>query len=189
RRQPSRRRHHLRARNGWQPGVRVYLLIMFVAAAATFIATPLARRLAHRVGALTAVRARDVHAVPTPRLGGVAMLIGSATALLLGAQVPFLADVFSHTQPWAILGGATLVALLGVADDVWELDWLTKLAGQMLAAGIIAWQGVQLITFPVAGLTIGSSRLSLVATVLVVVVAINAVNFVDGLDGLAAVMV
>ena len=54
---------------------------------------------------------------------------------------------------------------------------------------LIAWQGVQLITFPVAGLTIGSARLSLVATVLVVVVAVNAVNFVDGLDGLAAGMV
>ena len=63
---------------------------------------------------------------------------------------------------------------------------MTKLAGQVLAAGVMAWQGVQLITFPVGGLTIGSSRLSLVSTVLVVVVVMNAVNFVDGLDGLAA---
>jgi UDP-GlcNAc:undecaprenyl-phosphate GlcNAc-1-phosphate transferase len=66
---------------------------------------------------------------------------------------------------------------------------MTKLVGQVLAAGFMAWQGVQLITFPVFGLTIGSSRLSLVATILVVVVAINAVNFVDGLDGLAAGMI
>ncbi len=80
------------------------------------------------------------------------------------------------------------MTLLGVADDIWDLDWLTKLVGQVLAAGLMAWWGgVQLYALPIGGsLTIPSSRLSLFATVLVVVVAINAVNFVDGLDGLAA---
>lgn len=169
--------------------MRVYLLVMLVAAVVTFIATPVAIRLARVTNALTPVRARDVHTVPTPRLGGLAMLAGFAVALLLASRVPFLEGIFATAQPWAILGGAALVCLLGVADDIWDLDWMTKLAGQVLAAGLIAWQGVQLITFPVFGLTIGSARLSLVATVLVVVVAINAVNFVDGLDGLAAGMI
>ncbi len=169
--------------------MRVYLLVMLVAAVVTFIATPVALRLARATNALTPVRARDVHTTPTPRLGGVAMLAGFAMALLVASRVPFLEGVFTTAQPWAILAGAALVSLLGVADDIWDLDWMTKLAGQILAAGLIAWQGVQLITFPIFGLTIGSSRLSLVATVLVVVVAINAVNFVDGLDGLAAGMV
>ncbi|MEE6280648.1 MraY family glycosyltransferase [Georgenia sunbinii] len=169
--------------------MRVYLLVMLVAATVTFVATPLALFLARVSNALTPVRSRDVHTVPTPRLGGVAMLAGFAVALLVASRVPFLDGVFSSAQPWAILGGAALVCLLGVADDIWDLDWMTKLAGQILAAVLIAWQGVQLITFPVFGLTIGSARLSLVATVLVVVVAINAVNFVDGLDGLAAGMI
>ena len=169
--------------------MRVYLLVMLVAAAVTFIATPLALRLARLTNALTPVRSRDVHTVPTPRLGGLALLAGFGVALLVASRVPFLDGVFTTMQPWAILGGATLVCLLGVADDIWDIDWMTKLAGQVLAAGLIAWQGVQLITFPVFGLTIGSARLSLVATVLVVVVAINAVNFVDGLDGLAAGMI
>ncbi len=169
--------------------MRVYLLVMLVAAVVTFIATPVALLLARLTNALTPVRARDVHTTPTPRLGGLAMLAGFAVALLLASRVPFLEGVFAGAQPWAILGGAALVCLLGVADDIWDLDWMTKLAGQVLAAGLIAWQGVQLITFPVFGLTIGSARLSLVATVLVVVVAINAVNFVDGLDGLAAGMI
>ncbi|MCK6212653.1 undecaprenyl/decaprenyl-phosphate alpha-N-acetylglucosaminyl 1-phosphate transferase [Georgenia sp. EYE_87] len=170
--------------------MRVYLLVLLTAAAVTFLATPLVRRVALATRALTPVRARDVHTVPTPRLGGVAMLVGLAAALLVGSQVPFLHEVFFETSTmWAILGGATLVCLLGVADDVWDLDWMTKLVGQVLAAGLMAWQGVQLITFPIFGLTIGSSRLSLFATILVVVVAINAVNFVDGLDGLAAGMI
>ncbi|WP_448073046.1 MraY family glycosyltransferase [Georgenia yuyongxinii] len=170
--------------------MRVYLLVMLTAAAVTFLLTPVVRRLAQVTRALTPVRARDVHTVPVPRLGGVAMLAGLAVAMLVASRVPFLGAVFYDTSTaWAILGGATMVCLLGVADDVWDLDWMTKLVGQVLAAGLMAWQGVQLITFPVFGLTIGSSRLSLFATILVVVVAINAVNFVDGLDGLAAGMI
>ena len=81
------------------------------------------------------------------------------------------------------------MCLLGVADDIWDLDWMAKLAGQVLAALVMAWGGVQLVTVPIAGVTIGSPYVSLVATVVVVVIAINAVNFVDGLDGLAAGMV
>lgn len=170
--------------------MRVYLLVMLVAAAVTFLLTPFARWLAIRTGAVTAVRARDVHTIPTPRLGGVAMLLGLAAALVFASQMPFLEGVFEASDTaWVILGAGAMVCLLGVADDIWDLDWMTKLVGQVLAAGFMAWQGVQLITIPIGGLTIGSSRLSLIATVLVVVVAMNAVNFVDGLDGLAAGMI
>ncbi len=120
-------------------------------------------------------------------MGGVAMLAGMAVALLVGSRVPFLAAVLGGRTAWAVLGAAAVVTLLGVADDIWELDWLTKLIGQILAAGLMAWWGqVQFFALPIAGTTITSSRLSLAVTVLVVVVAINAVNFVDGLDGLAA---
>lgn len=170
--------------------MRVYLLVMLVAAAVTYLTTPLARWLALRSGAITAVRDRDVHEVPIPRMGGVAMLLGMAAALVLASQMPFLAGEFTGAlTAWAILGGAALVCLLGAADDIWELDWVTKLVGQVLAAGLMAGVGhVQLLALPLGegGGLIGSGWLSLAATVLVIVVAINAVNFVDGLDGLAA---
>lgn len=166
--------------------MRLYLLLMALAAAATYLTTPAVRALAVKIGAVTPVRERDVHRRPTPRMGGVAMLVGMAAALVIASQMPFLDEVFSESTPWAILGSAAAVTLLGVVDDLWDLDWFTKLLGQVLAAGLMAWQGVQLVTFPIFGLTIGSSRLSLVATVLVVVTVINAVNWVDGLDGLAA---
>ncbi len=165
--------------------MRVYLLILLVAAAVTFVAVPIVRHVALVSNALTPVRARDVHTTPTPRLGGVAMFAGFATAVVVASRVPYLSGVIDSSA-WAVVLGAGLVCLLGVVDDLWDLDWMTKLAGQVLAAGVMAWQGVQLITFPVGGLTIGSSRLSLVSTVLVIVVVMNAVNFVDGLDGLAA---
>ncbi|WP_136194348.1 MULTISPECIES: MraY family glycosyltransferase [Actinomyces] len=165
--------------------MKVYLLVLLVAAAVTYVAVPIVRHLALVSGALTPVRARDVHATPIPRLGGVAMFAGFATAMVVASQVPYLSRVIDSSA-WAVVLGAGLVCLLGVIDDLWELDWMTKLVGQVLAAGVMAWQGVQLITFPVGGLTIGSSRLSLVSTIIVVLAVINAVNFVDGLDGLAA---
>ncbi|EYR63555.1 UDP-N-acetylmuramyl pentapeptide phosphotransferase [Actinotalea ferrariae CF5-4] len=167
--------------------MRVYLLLMLVSAAVTYLLTPLARWVALRTGAITAVRDRDVHVIPTPRLGGVAMFLGMAVAMVLASRMPFLEGVFTDSAAWAILAGAGAVTLLGAADDVWDLDWFTKLVGQVLAAGLIAFGGIQLYAIPFADtLTIGSSYFSLGATVLTVVVAINAVNFVDGLDGLAA---
>ena len=78
------------------------------------------------------------------------------------------------------------MCILGVVDDVVELDWLTKLSGQILIAGSMAFNGVQLVSFPIFGVTIGSSRLSLMLTVFLIVGIMNAVNFIDGLDGLAA---
>ena len=170
--------------------MRAYLLLMLVAAAVTYLATPAARWLARRTNAISAVRARDVHVQPTPRLGGLAMLLGIVVAVLLASRMPFLAGVFQDLQVWGILGGAVIVCLLGWADDVWDLDWVTKLAGQVLAAGFMALMQVQLLTWPIPGsLAIPGDRVSLIVTVFVVVVAMNAVNFVDGLDGLAAGMV
>lgn len=170
--------------------MKVYALVLLIAAAVTYVTTPVARWAALRVGAITAVRSRDVHAVPTPRLGGVAMLAGLVVGVVVASRTPFLAGVFADShEAWGILGGATLVCLLGVADDIWDLDWVTKLIGQILGALLMAWQHVQLTSLPIGGLLVGSSQMYLLVTVLFVVVAINAVNFVDGLDGLAAGMI
>jgi UDP-GlcNAc:undecaprenyl-phosphate GlcNAc-1-phosphate transferase len=170
--------------------VKVYLTLMIVAAVMSYVATPLTRYLAFKVGAVTAVRARDVHSMPTARLGGVAIYVGIAAGVIIAANIPFLSPVFEASgAPWGLVAGAALVCALGVADDIWDLDWMAKLAGQVLAALIMAWGGVQLVSLPIAGITIGSSYLSLIVTVVIVVVAINAVNFVDGLDGLAAGMI
>lgn len=176
--------------------MRVYLLVTLVAATVAFLTTPVVRRLALRTGAITAVRARDVHTSPTPRLGGLAMLAGLAVAVVVASRLDFLSGVFVPTAsplglavPWAVLISAALVCLLGMADDIWDLDWMTKLVGQVLAAGFMAWNGVQLYSLPVGGITIASSRTWLFLTILLVVVAMNAVNFVDGLDGLAAGMI
>lgn len=167
--------------------MRAYLLLLLIAAAATYLLTPLARWCALRWGAITAVRSRDVHSIPTPRLGGLAMWAGIMVGLVMASQLPFFDGVFDNPRPIVgIAAAATIVCALGVADDIWDLDWMTKLVGQVLAAFVMASMGVQLYQLPIDGSIVGSDRIWLGLTVLTVVVAMNAVNFVDGLDGLAA---
>jgi UDP-GlcNAc:undecaprenyl-phosphate GlcNAc-1-phosphate transferase len=168
--------------------VRAYLLTLCVAAAITYLLTPVVRRIALAANVMTAVRDRDVHALPTPRLGGVAMYCGFVAALLVGSQLTLVRSVFvGSNDPRALLSGASVICLLGVLDDKWGLDAVTKLAGQVIAAGVMVLQGIQLFWLPLADgpFTLPQS-LGVLLTVLVVVVTINAVNFVDGLDGLAA---
>jgi UDP-GlcNAc:undecaprenyl-phosphate/decaprenyl-phosphate GlcNAc-1-phosphate transferase len=169
--------------------VRAYLLTMLVAAAVTYFTTPLVRRGAITFGAMAEVRDRDVHAIPIPRLGGVAMLVGILSAFAVASRLPFVRAVFDQTRdPVALLSGATLICLLGVVDDRWGLDAVTKLAGQVVAAGVMVIQGIQLVWLPIPRYTtlVLTPWQGVLLTIVVVVVVVNAVNFVDGLDGLAA---
>lgn len=166
--------------------MKAYLFITLIAFSVTYLATPLVRRVARRIGAITPVRDRDVHTVPIPRMGGTAMLLGFAASFVIASRTPFLSQIFSDGAPWGVLLGATAVWAIGVMDDLWSLDAVTKLAGQAVAAVLMSWKGVQLLSLPIGGVLIPSSGVLLVLTVLIVVLTINAVNFVDGLDGLAA---
>ena len=167
--------------------MRVYLFLALVAACATYLFTPIVRHLAIRLGAVGEVRKRDVHTIPTPRMGGLAMLCGFLTAMLFASRLDFLQGVFRQNhQAWIVMAGAILICLLGIADDVWDLDWMLKLAGQLLIAVFVAWGGLQIIALPIGSLVTASPTISIAITALLIVVSINAVNFVDGLDGLAA---
>jgi len=169
--------------------VKAYVFVLLLATLVTYLTTGAARRLARRIGAITPVRERDVHTVPIPRLGGVAMYLGIAVALLTASRIPFFDPIFQGHSVDVVLLSSGAVCLLGVFDDLWQLDAVTKLAGQCLAAGLMAWQGLQLVSFPIFGTLVPSQGVLILLTVVAIVVTINAVNFVDGLDGLAAGMV
>lgn len=167
--------------------MREYLLCLLAAAAVTYLLTPLARALAVRIGAMAQVRDRDVHDEPTPRLGGLAMLGGLLVGLLLASKLPMMRSVFeTENAPVALLSGAAIIVVLGIIDDKWGLDAPTKLAGQVLAAGVMAFQGIAVIWLPIGGTFVLDPTTSVLFTVIIVLVSINAINFVDGLDGLAA---
>jgi UDP-GlcNAc:undecaprenyl-phosphate/decaprenyl-phosphate GlcNAc-1-phosphate transferase len=175
--------------------VRYYLLAGFISAVVSFGGSWTLWKLGVKHRWYPQVRERDVHRTPTPRLGGIAMFLGIVVSLLAAwfvfpqiAGIDYFRLVFAEpNRVLAVLAGATIIVVLGVADDIWDLDWMTKLAGQIIAAGILAWQGVAIVSLPIGStLTVGSSYMSLIFTVLAVVLVMNAVNFIDGLDGLVA---
>jgi UDP-GlcNAc:undecaprenyl-phosphate GlcNAc-1-phosphate transferase len=171
--------------------VREYLTVFLVAGTVTYLLGVLAREVALRTGAVAQVRDRDVHAVPIPYFGGVAMLGGLVAAYLVAAQLPFL-SLASNEQVFrdagVVLIAGAMICLLGVLDDLIELDALTKLGGQVLAAGFLVVSDVYYYSFqiPGGGQFIPDPAQAQLLSVVVVVATINAVNFVDGLDGLAA---
>ncbi len=166
--------------------MREYFVIFVVAGAITYFATPFVRAVAVATNAFTPVRERDVHSTPTPRLGGVAIFLGFAAAGLVARELPYLKGVYSSGQISGVLMGAAIVCLVGAIDDIRELDWMTKLAGQILAAGVMAYKGVQLLSVPFFGTsTVLPTPVLVAVTVVAVLATVNAVNFIDGLDGLA----
>ena len=88
--------------------MREYALVFCIAAAVTFLLTPVVRVVALRWGAVAMPRDRDVHAIPTPRLGGVAMYGGVVSALLVAHLMPTLQRTYvrgSETTAVVVAGG------------------------------------------------------------------------------------
>jgi UDP-GlcNAc:undecaprenyl-phosphate/decaprenyl-phosphate GlcNAc-1-phosphate transferase len=178
--------------------IREYLLTGLTAAVVTFLLVGPVRVLALRLGAVAWPRGRDVHVTPTPRWGGLAMLGGVLAGVGMAYQLPALRLAFDNNayEMLGVFGAAVLLAGVGALDDRYELDALTKFAGQTTAAGILVIFGVQWTVFYVpwggGGTGVSGSLLILgqeqgvLLTVLVTVALVNAMNFVDGLDGLAA---
>lgn len=168
--------------------MREYLLVLLVAASVTYLLSGLARRVALRTGAVARVRDRDVHTIPIPYFGGVAMLGGVGLAFLLAEQLPFLGRhaTVSHDARVVALAGLVICAV-GVIDDLLELPAAAKFGGQCLAAGIIVVGGVRIYWIPLPNSIFAlDDSLSIALTLLFILICTNAVNFVDGLDGLAA---
>ena len=168
--------------------MREYLFILIIAAAVTYLLTPLVRSGAIAMHVQHAARNRDVHKQPTPLLGGVAMYGGLVAGLLVAEQLSYLQQAFpsSRTVNGLLLAGALLVCV-GIVDDRWGLGAISKLAGQIAAGGIVVWSGAYVPWIPWPGTYISlEPDLSYTVTILLIVATINAVNFIDGLDGLAA---
>jgi UDP-GlcNAc:undecaprenyl-phosphate/decaprenyl-phosphate GlcNAc-1-phosphate transferase len=167
-----------------------HLAIALTAAVVTAGVVPLVRRLAFRLGAVdTPSDPRKVHREPVPTLGGLAMFAGFLAALLVAWSLPGFDPLFGSTsEPLALLVGAAIIAVIGIADDLMGLAPTVKLAGQIIAAlGVVVF-GIQLVHFWIPGLEVIalSPDLGLPLTIFALVAMINALNLIDGLDGLAA---
>jgi UDP-GlcNAc:undecaprenyl-phosphate GlcNAc-1-phosphate transferase len=148
--------------------------LLLIGASALLLAigvTPLMRRLALQTGTVDKPAARKIHANPVPLLGGVAIYIAFILVLL------FFGDRDYINQVVGIFVGATLMSFMGIADDRWGLGSYVKLGGQLLAAGILVYSGVQVNLF--------GGWLDVAITMVWVVAITNALNLLDNMDGLS----
>ena len=170
------------------------LFAFIFAGAAVWTLVPATESLARRIGdrAIDYPNERSLHEFPTPKLGGLAVLV----AVLIGGSI-FL--------PWdqetrSILAGAIVITAVGVIDDLVDLPAGVKLLGQTAAAIIPVASGVTVdsFTLPFLGRIdpgsvelfnppgIGAIDLGQVLTVVGIVAVANVINLIDGVDGLAA---
>ena len=155
------------------------VLAALVAFAVAAVLTPLAARFARRIGAVDDVKERGLAREATPLLGGLAIFGGALVAGLL-----FLPD---NQRTEGILAGAALITIVGALDDVFDLHWLIKLAGQIAAAVVLVTSGVTVDAFTLPFVhRVELGDLGAPVTALGLVALMNVVNFSDGVDGLAA---
>lgn len=172
--------------------LRELALVVLIAGIVTYLVTGIVRHIMVRFGSLEAPRDRDVHTVPTPRLGGVAMFTGMVVSIVVASQLPALNRGFPPVTPdmSAVVMAGFVIVVVGVLDDLYDIAWWIKLGGQVVGAIVMSVMGLSwyLFTLPFGSgstLILDQSQ-STVLTAVLTVTIVNAMNFVDGLDGLAA---
>ncbi|MFZ3578962.1 glycosyltransferase family 4 protein [Virgibacillus sp. DJP39] len=156
------------------------LLLASLTLVIALILTPLVIKMSIRIKATDEPNYRKAHVTPTPTLGGIAIFLSFLGGLLI------LQPSSDFHLP--VIIGATIIILLGIFDDLYNLSPKAKLVGQIAAAFIVvSWGGLQIefINLPFGG-QIGFGFLSSIVTIVWIIAITNAINLIDGLDGLAA---
>jgi UDP-GlcNAc:undecaprenyl-phosphate GlcNAc-1-phosphate transferase len=169
--------------------VTAYLWVFLASAGTVALVTPGIRWFAVKVGAIDRPSDRKVHPRATPTLGGLGILLGIVVGLGVAYQIPEFRQVYRQSlELQGVLEAAAVITLIGLVDDVRTLSAPAKLAGQILAAGILVLNGVELLFFwfPGQGIVSLGADLAGPLTVAWILLMVNAVNLIDGLDGLAA---
>jgi UDP-GlcNAc:undecaprenyl-phosphate GlcNAc-1-phosphate transferase len=170
------------------------VLSFVVAAAIAALVTPVAARLARRIGMVDRPRERGLAKRETPLLGGLAILAGIviAVAIFMPHTITLprsarSAGTRTSVDTWGLIIGAALITAVGALDDLLDLPWWLKLFGQVAAAVIAVEAGaiVTDVTIPFVG-AFQFPHEGGILTVLWLVTLMNVVNFTDGVDGLAA---
>jgi UDP-GlcNAc:undecaprenyl-phosphate GlcNAc-1-phosphate transferase len=162
----------------------IIVLAFLVAALMSFLCSPLAQKVAEKIGAIDVPKDnRRMHKKPIPRLGGLAIFIGFFISTMV------FTFNFISLPIYGILLGAMVMIALGMADDVLALKASRKLIFQLVAIAMPILCGVRIERFPnIFGNTPYVELpivLSYAVTVIWLLAILNAVNIIDGLDGLA----
>lgn len=159
--------------------MQVYILAFIIALLASWVLTPYVKKLAFRIGALDKPDGRKVHHGIMPRLGGLAIYLAFVIAVL--ATMHMTRDIF------ALLLGGTVIVIVGILDDKYQLPAKVKLLGQIAAAFVLVLFDIKIewLNNPWGGYFY-LEYFSVPLTVFWIVSFTNVVNLMDGLDGLAA---
>ncbi len=168
--------------------INKYLLPFFTALVLTYITTPIAEKIAHKVGAIDVPKDnRRVHKKPIPRLGGLAIYFSTMFSFIIFS---FFEGFILDKSIISIMAGATIIVITGIIDDIKPISAKIKLVAQILAAIVLIAGGVKIdfLSNPfVRGYSlIHLEYLAIPATIFWVVGITNTLNLIDGLDGLAA---
>ena len=156
-----------------------FILIFISSLIISYILTPLVKKMARMVNGFDHPSKRRVNTRPIPNTGGIAIFAAFMISYYLFND--------HSLSTYGIMFGATFIFILGLIDDIFEISPLVKLLGQIGAASILIYYGIQInfITNPLGGM-IYLGYFSFPITILWVVGITNTVNLIDGLDGLAA---
>ena len=167
------------------------LVLLFICCALTsYVATSVVRRGAQRIGLADVPGDRKIHAIETPRLGGIAIIFGFGFPLLLLGANERAAELVTKNVAYlfAVLASGALIVGLGVYDDLIGTAAPQKFAVQFAAAIILVAFGFQFDNISLAGQNFHLGILGTIASVLWIVGVMNAMNFIDGMDSLATVV-
>lgn len=157
-------------------------IVFFIAFILSFFLTPIAKKLAIKLGVLDYPKdERKLHKEPIPYLGGAAIYASAMISLLIFMDLDRLTI--------SIMAGGTVMFLTGLADDMKNISAKTKLLAQILAALIALWGGVKInwITNPFSSSELlFLVNLSIPVTIIWIVGITNTINLIDGVDGLAS---
>lgn len=164
------------------------VLGFIVACILSLVLTPVVKKFAFKIGAVAVPNHRSVHTGIMPRLGGLAIFLSFSAAFFIAVPV--------MGKEWRLFVGLFLggiiMEVIGVLDDKYELSAKIKLAGQIVAATVVALFGLQIDWVEWLQLPIGQTGyelakwISIPLTIFWIVAVTNAINLIDGLDGLAA---
>ncbi len=178
----------------WQPFVVLFSTSLIVA----LITTPIARRIAWKLGSVDHPAARRINRRPIPRMGGIAVfaaLCASGVAHLIGTHTLGWPGLFAsnpsnvvHINYPLLFVGFASIFVTGLLDDYLSLSPKQKLLGQVIASSAAVTSGlvINVIVNPLTNDGIGIGPIAYPITILYLVAYTNIFNLIDGLDGLAA---
>lgn len=160
----------------------LYIAAFASAFAISMVATPFAKKVSEKLGAIDYPKARGMHTKPMPRLGGIAIVLGFMITVLVLYR--FVNDI-NIKHFCGFIAGAIVIVGVGIVDDSRQLPARVKLVFQIISALLVIGSGIRInvVMWPV---TTYLQKLSAPITLIWIIGITNAVNLIDGLDGLAA---